>query len=87
MKEVVLRMEDSDYQKFMGMVSLCPTVKVVYDGNCDDGRDIEDKCFAMAIIELRKSNAFKTPGDYAYVMKAVNEGVIRQRNSSAICMS
>ena len=47
-KEVVLLIEDSVYEKFMGMVSLCPQVEVVSE-TMDGVADLDaDYCMACA---------------------------------------
>lgn len=76
MKEVVLRIEDSVLEKFLGIVQLCPQVELVGSGDCVDTMDVIDKSFAHAISELRDRKVFKTPADYTYIMKAANDGAI-----------
>ena len=75
MKEIVLRIEDSAYDKFMGFVQLCPLVEVICDGDCVETRDEIDQSFASSIIELKNRNVFSTPMDYVYIMKAANDEV------------
>ena len=69
MKQVILKIDDSAYEQFMGMVSLCPQVEVV--SVCQNG----DK--ASAIREMRQMQAFRLPSDYVYLMVAMNEGVVK----------
>ena len=76
MKEIVLRIEDSAFDKFMGFVQLCPLVEVICDGDCVETRDEIDQSFASSIIELKNRNVFSTPTDYVYIMKAANDGAI-----------
>ena len=38
MKEIVLRMEDSDYRRFMGFIELCPKVQVMGRRNCAEAQ-------------------------------------------------
>ena len=53
-KEVVLLIEDSVYERFMGMVSLCPQVEVVSETK-DGAADLDaDYCMACAIRELNR---------------------------------
>ena len=76
-KEVVLLIEDSVYEKFMGMVSLCPQVEVVSEtmGGVAD-LDV-DYCMACAIRELKQCDVLHRFYDYAYIMVALNEEVVK----------
>ena len=74
MKEVVLRIEDSALEKFLGFVQLCPQVEMVSSSDCIETKDVIDKSFAYAICDLRDRKVFKTPADYTYIMKAANDG-------------
>ncbi len=77
MKQVVLRVDDAAYEKFMGMVSLCPQVEVlnVYDAG-SKGLTM-DVFVVTAIREMRQMQAFRYPCDYAYLMVAMNDGVVK----------
>lgn len=76
MKKVVLNIEDSALERFCGLVELCPDVKIVSIDDCNESRDVIDKCFAKAICELQERHVFKKSADYCYVMRAANDGVI-----------
>ncbi len=76
MKEVLLRIDDSALDQFLGFIQLCPTVEVICTVDGVDTQDVIDKSFAYAITELRDRKVFKTPADYTYIMKAANDGVI-----------
>ena len=75
MKEIVLQIDDAAYEKFMGMVSLCPQVQVVSEGI--EVRGTVDQCVAGAIRELQESGKLKHPSDYAYIMLASNESTLK----------
>lgn len=75
MKEIVLQIDDAAYEKFMGMVSLCPQVQVVSEGI--EVRGTVDLCVAGAIRELQESGKIKHPSDYAYIMLASNESTLK----------
>ena len=77
MKEILLRMEDSVYESFMGMVSLCPSVEVVTSGEVVDVVSERDQCMAYAINTLRKNKVFRHYYDYTWVMMIINEGQIK----------
>ena len=74
MKQVVLRIDDAAYEKFMGMVSLCPMVEVVAEGDLADTENDRDLCMRQAIITLRQNKVFRHYYDYTWIMMAINEG-------------
>ena len=73
MKEVVLRIKDSAFEKFMGIIDICPDVSVWSTGEGVDIKSIVDICFASAVKEMIDDNALKTPSDYTYIMQVVLE--------------
>ena len=77
MKQVVLRIDDAAFEKFMGMVSLCPQVEVVNVCDTGDKKLAMDGFVAMAIREMRQTLAFRHPCDYAYLMVAMNQNVVK----------
>ena len=77
MKQILIEIDDEAYEKFMGMVSLCPAVKVVNANEHISVLDGRDVCMAEAIRELRKDGVFRHPGDYAYIMIGVNDDAIK----------
>ena len=77
MKQVVLRIDDAAYEKFMGMVSLCPQVEVLNVCQTGDKKLTIDAYVASAIREMRQTLAFRYPCDYAYLMVAMNESVVK----------
>lgn len=77
MKQVVLRIDDAAYEKFMGMVSLCPQVEVLNVCQTGDKKLTIDAYVASAIREMRQTQAFRNLCDYAYLMVAMNESVVK----------
>ena len=77
MKQVVLRIEDAAFEKFMGMVDLCPMVEVLNVCDSGDKKLTIDRYVALAISEMRHDLAFKNPCDYAYLMVAMNQSVVK----------
>jgi hypothetical protein len=77
MKQVILKIDDSVYEKFMGMVSLCPQVEVVSVCQTGEQKLTLDGYVASAIREMRQTMAFRHPCDYAYLMVAFNESVVK----------
>ena len=76
MKQIVLEIEDSAFEQFMGMIELCPQVNVVSIGNAVDVVSNRDTCMAYAIKTLRENGVFRYSFDYAWIMMALNEGVL-----------
>ena len=68
MKQVVLRIDDAAFEKFMGMVSLCPQVEIV-----DVSESAVPTQGAMAvrireaILQLRAEKLLKRKFDYAWL--------------------
>ena len=77
MKQVVLRIDDAAFEKFMGMVSLCPQVEVLSVCESGDKKLTTDAYVVSAIREMRQTLAFRYPCDYAYLMVAMNESVVK----------
>ena len=77
MKQVVLRIDDAAFERFMGMVSLCPQVEVLNVCQTGDKKQTIDAYVATAIREMRQMLAFRHPCDYAYLMVAMNESVVK----------
>ena len=77
MKQVVLRIDDAAFERFMGMVSLCPQVEVLNVCQTGDKKQTIDAYVATAIREMRQTLAFRYPCDYAYLMMAMNESVVK----------
>lgn len=78
MKEVVLRIEESAFDKYMEFFPLCTGMEVVKAYDCMETKETIDQCFLMAILTMRENNAFRTPGDYGYIMQAINDEVIKE---------
>ena len=68
MKQVILKIDDSAYEKFMGMVSLCPQVEVVCESGITDVMNDRDQCMVYAIQTLRNNHVFRFGYDYTWVM-------------------
>ena len=83
MKEVVLRIEDSAFEKFVEFVQLCPMVEVINVGDADETRGFIDECVKLTFELLQINHALRKPGDYTYIMKAVNEGVVKDMDPFA----
>ena len=66
MKQVILKVDDSAYEQFMGMVSLCPQVEVVSVCQNGDQQLTIDIYVASAIREMRQMQAFRLPSDYPF---------------------
>ena len=76
MKQIVLKIEDSAYESFMGMMALCPSVKVVCESDITDVMSDRDQCMVSAITTLRNNHVFRFGYDYTWIMMAINEGLV-----------
>ena len=77
MRQYLVQVEDAACEKFEAMMSLCSQAKIIDRGVMADTRTAVDRCVVKAICELRYDNVFKRRGDYAYIMLAANEEVIK----------
>ena len=75
MRQIILEIEDSAYEQFMGMLGLCPSVKVVSESSVAEVASQRDQCMLYAIQTLRANCVFRFGYDYAWIMKAISEGV------------
>lgn len=76
MKQVLLSIEDDAYEKVMGMLSLCPSVKVESSVDVADTERDCDFCMKYAINTLRSNGVFRHVYDYTWIMMAVNQGLV-----------
>lgn len=76
MKEIVLKIQDSAFDDFLGMIRHCPFIEVLSTSQDIDSRDILDQCFHEALLEMRRDRVLRTRGDYTYIMLAVNDRVV-----------
>ena len=81
MKQIVLEIEYSAYESFMGMIALCPSVKVVGESGITEVMNDRDQCMLYAIQTLRANHAFRFGYDYTWVMMAINEGLLDDYDS------
>ena len=77
MKQIVIEIDDEAFEPFMGVLRLCPSVKVVGTNSFAEPQDMTDQCFAEAVKEVvSDKNLYKRPSDLAYIMIAANDGAI-----------
>ena len=73
MKEIVLRIDDAAFEKFMGMVSLCPQVEIV---DVDESAVPTQGQLAVrireAIMQLRAERLLRRKFDYAWLKVAMD---------------
>ena len=77
MKEILIRVDDSAFEQFLNFIALCPKVEVVSTSVVSETKALLDKCFHAAILEMRQDKAFRTKGDYGYIMLAVNDEAVK----------
>lgn len=76
MKEIVLKIQDSAFDDFLGMIRHCPFIEGVSTSQDIDSKEIIDQCFHEALLEMRRDRVLRTRGDYTYIMLAVNDRVV-----------
>lgn len=64
MKQIVIEIEDEAYEPFVGMLRLCPAIKVVGTSMVVETRDVIDRCVALAIKKLREDGITRTFGKF-----------------------
>ena len=73
MKQVLLSIEEDAYERFMGMVSLCPQVEVI---EINESALLNNGSLAMrireAILQLRAENLLRRKFDYAWLKVAMD---------------
>lgn len=74
---MLLRIEDTAYEKFMGMISLCSQVEVICESCAVEICSSTELCVANAISEMQKNRVLRQPSDYTYIMMAANESVMK----------
>jgi hypothetical protein len=76
MKQVLLSIADDAYEKVMGMLSLCPSVKVESVDDYIVTEEKRDLCAKTAFNTLLENNVIRRPRDYAWIMMAMGQKVI-----------
>ncbi|MCR5577864.1 MAG: hypothetical protein K6F74_01420 [Prevotella sp.] len=76
MKEIVLKIDDNAFDDFLGMIRHCPFIEVLSTSQDIDSREVRDKCFYEAVLELQRDRLLRTRSDYTYIMLAVNDRVV-----------
>ena len=78
MRQYLVQVEESVCDKFEGMIDLCPDVKIVGVDVVIDTKDVVDQCVGSAINSLVESNTIRHAYDYAYIMIAINQGLVNK---------
>ncbi len=76
MKQIVLRVEDSAYEILRNTFTLMNGVEVEEVCDAIDITIERDRCAKYAFEVLRKEGVIRTPGDYVWVMVAMNQHVL-----------
>jgi len=76
MKEIIIQVEDSAFECVLGMLKLCQKVEVVSSMDMQGQESHTDECFAKAIKELLQEKVIRHKYDYAFILMAINEGII-----------
>jgi len=82
MKQVVLRIEDSAFERFMGIVSLCPQVEVASQDEIPDcGPDEITQRVTLAVKALQQNKAIRHLYDYTWIMVGIGDGIVEGMGS------
>ena len=73
MRTVVLEIEDSAYEHFIGILKLSPWAKICEVLSEEEVRRDLDVCIKEAIEELRRNRVFRKSSDYTYIMQVIND--------------
>lgn len=76
-KKVVMIIEEPACEAIVNAIRLCPQVIKISVDNVDEIYDATDVCMRNAIAQMRDNGAFRKPSDYAYIMMASNEGIVK----------
>ena len=72
MKQIVLEIEDSAFEKFMGMIELCPQVSVVEERDMAIGGYVKmDERLKQAIHLMEQEHLINKMYDYAWIKVAM----------------
>ena len=73
MRQIILEIEDSAYEQFMGMIALCPSVRVVCvdEAAVTKGGSMAER-IRHAIVQLRVEKLLVRKYDYAWLKMAMN---------------
>jgi len=76
MRQILIEIEDEAYEKFLGMLELCPLIRVLSETEVADMKLQCDQCMKQAILELKADRVIRRPRDYAWIMAALEQNVI-----------
>ena len=76
MRQIVLNLDDEAFEPFMGLLALCQQVQIVGESEVTDVLNNRDQCMKQAIETLRENKVFKHGYDFAWIMVAINQGVL-----------
>ena len=81
MRQILIEIEDEAYEKFMGMVELCPQARVLDEGNINCTENVRDLCMKQALTELIKDHVIRRPRDLGWIMLALEQKVVKDFDS------
>jgi hypothetical protein len=77
MKKVLLNVEDSTIEAFLAGISICPSVSVMSIADDAAVMSVSDLRMAQAVRTLQQNGALRRTYDYAWLMAAINDGVVK----------
>ena len=78
MAKFIIRVNDDAADFFNQLMSHLAIAEVVGFDYDDDTQEVRDRCVLHALCELRENYVFCKKSDYAYIMQAANEGVLKE---------
>ena len=81
MRQILIEIDDEAYGKFMGMVELCPKIRVLDEGDITITENVRDLCMKQAITELIGDKVIRRPRDFGWIMLALEQKVVKDFDS------
>ena len=81
MRQILIEIEDEAYGKFMGMLELCPQIRVLDECDIINTGNMRDLCMKQAIMELIEDKVIRRPRDFGWIMLALEQKVIKDIDS------
>jgi len=77
MRQILIEIEDEAYGKFMGMMELCPQIRVLDEYDIINTENVRDLCMRQAIMELIEDKVIRRPRDFGWIMLALEQKVVK----------
>ena len=82
MRQILIEIEDEAYEKFLGMLELCPQVVVAGRNELpNDAPDEVTRRVSLAIKVLQHHKTIRHLYDYTWIMAAIGDGIVEGMSS------